>query len=67
LYSNLSSELLIGERERVGLFFDLLEKFSINIPSHRNDVRDLKSGKEYADWIAAYLEENGRLVDHKSS
>lgn len=41
----------------------MLETFELLIPSYRNQVRDWKSGKEAADWIAANLEEAGRLED----
>ncbi|KAJ3315970.1 hypothetical protein HDV04_000178 [Boothiomyces sp. JEL0838] len=63
LYANLTSDLLIDDREKFGLYLDMLETFELLIPSYRNQVRDWKSGKEAADWIAANLEEAGRLED----
>ncbi|KAJ3276775.1 hypothetical protein HDV01_002829 [Terramyces sp. JEL0728] len=63
LYANLTSDLLVDDREKFGFYLDLLETFELLIPSNRNQVRDWKSGKEAADWIAANLEEAGRLAD----
>lgn len=64
LESNIYKELLITEREKFGLYVDMLEIFQLSIPAYRSQTRDLQSGKEFADWVAFNLEESCRLVDH---
>ncbi|KAI8902644.1 hypothetical protein BC833DRAFT_561512 [Globomyces pollinis-pini] len=63
LYSSIEKDLLVDERQRYGLYLDLLNEFELSIAPYRSLVRDWQSGKEAADWIAANLEEKQRLID----
>ncbi|TPX36265.1 hypothetical protein SmJEL517_g01660 [Synchytrium microbalum] len=61
LEANLSYDLLMDDRERFGLYWDLQEEFQFNIAPLRRFSRDLASGREAADWVASYLEQHQRL------
>jgi hypothetical protein len=45
---------------------DLAELFQLAVSPDRMKAVDFKSGREAADWVAFNLEEDERLVDHKS-
>ncbi|TPX45540.1 hypothetical protein SeMB42_g03964 [Synchytrium endobioticum] len=61
LEANLVYDLLMDDRERFGLYWDLQEEFQFNIPPLRRFARDLASGREAVDWVASYLEQQERL------
>ncbi|KAH6584000.1 hypothetical protein BASA50_002434 [Batrachochytrium salamandrivorans] len=60
--SNFIRELLMDRLDRYGFYTDLIEKFDIDIGDGRRFARDLVSAREAADWAAAYMEQEGRLV-----
>ncbi|KAI8926905.1 hypothetical protein BC831DRAFT_454296 [Entophlyctis helioformis] len=62
LHSNLVLGLLVDSLDRYGLYVDLVEKFMLIVDDERRFTRDFKSGREAADWVAALMEEDGRLV-----
>lgn len=51
---------------RFGFTLDLAELFQLPVTPDTMNALDLKSGREAADWVAFNLEEDERLVDHKS-
>ncbi|KAJ3163592.1 hypothetical protein HDU86_000175 [Geranomyces michiganensis] len=61
LEANITRDLAVGRLDRFGLFWELQTEFELNFPPTRNQTRDLASGREAADWIAANLEEAHRL------
>ncbi|KAJ3045536.1 hypothetical protein HDV00_009193 [Rhizophlyctis rosea] len=65
LESNWGSDLLIDDLDRFGLFWDVITEFELEKPISpvcRRFTRQLQSGREAADWAAAHLEEEGRLI-----
>ncbi|KAJ3066667.1 pre-mRNA processing RNA-helicase [Podochytrium sp. JEL0797] len=59
--------LLVDRQDRFGLQWELCEIFQIYIDTARRHNRDFASGREAAEWIAAVLEEQGRLEDDFSN
>ncbi|KAI8831926.1 hypothetical protein BJ741DRAFT_615712 [Chytriomyces cf. hyalinus JEL632] len=62
LDASLENTLFIDKHDRFGFFWELCEIFQVDIDPSRLYNRDLASGREMSDWIAAYLEESGRLI-----
>ncbi|KAJ3327011.1 hypothetical protein HDU76_012437 [Blyttiomyces sp. JEL0837] len=60
LEANLEEQLLIDSLDRFGFQWDLQNIFQFDIPPQRRFARDLKSGREAADWVMSILEEDGR-------
>ncbi|KAI9098153.1 hypothetical protein DFS34DRAFT_619795 [Phlyctochytrium arcticum] len=60
--ANLVTGLGISKLDRFAFYWDLQTEFQFLIPATRHDVRDLQSGREAADWVAAILEQQERLV-----
>ncbi|KAJ3012636.1 UNVERIFIED_CONTAM: hypothetical protein HDU68_001095 [Siphonaria sp. JEL0065] len=61
LDSSIQNVLLVDRQDRFGLQWELCEIFQIYIDTARVHNRDFASGREAAEWIAAVLEEQGRL------
>ncbi|KAJ3218812.1 hypothetical protein HDU67_004060 [Dinochytrium kinnereticum] len=61
LDSNLENGLLLDRLERYGFQWDLQETFDFQLGYTRDMSRDLQSGREASDWVAAKLEEMNRL------
>ncbi|KAI8854204.1 hypothetical protein BC829DRAFT_380602 [Chytridium lagenaria] len=61
LDANLENSLLLDRLDRYGFQWDLQEIFEFQLGYTRDFARDLQSGREAADWVAAKLEELNRL------
>jgi acyl carrier protein len=64
LTSNFVSDLLNDSTDKYAMYLDALELFQLRIPALNNDSRSFESGRELADWIAAQLEQQKRLIDY---
>ncbi|KAI8817572.1 uncharacterized protein EV422DRAFT_541212 [Fimicolochytrium jonesii] len=61
LEANMVKDLSVGRLDRFGFFWDLQTEFEFFHLPIRTRTRDLASGREAADWVAAILEQGNRL------
>ncbi|KAI9205106.1 uncharacterized protein BJ171DRAFT_503012 [Polychytrium aggregatum] len=62
LDSNYARDLLLDQRDRYEFFLQTCDEFQIPIEFNRRLSQDHASGRETSDWVAAQMEQQGRLT-----